>query len=56
MVPAQELIEKQKTRYFLPRAWNTSGPWISHDDLKKLYENYLKEKAECSTKHTATLG
>jgi hypothetical protein len=30
--------------YYLPRVWNTDGPWISHADLKLRYEEYQKEK------------
>lgn len=30
--------------FYLPRAWNTSGPWISREDLERKYEQYLKEK------------
>lgn len=38
-------------RYYLPREWNTNGPWISHADLKQKYEQYSKEKRECLDKH-----
>lgn len=53
VIPASTLLEVGKVqkidRYFLPRAWNTSGPWISHADLKLRYEEYQKEKeATCS--------
>lgn len=36
-------------RYYLPRAWNQPGPWISHADLQKKYDEYLKEKEDVST-------
>lgn len=41
----EELLATQRTRYFLPRAWNTSGPWVSHENLQKKYDEYLKEKS-----------
>lgn len=36
-------------RYYLPRAWNESGGWISHADLEKKYNEYIKEKENVST-------
>jgi hypothetical protein len=39
--------KKGLSRYFLPRAWNKSGPWISHEDLKQKYETFCKEREEC---------
>lgn len=50
-VPTHLLLAEKKDRYFLPRAWNTSGPWISHADLEKKYFEYLKEKACTETQH-----
>lgn len=38
--------KREQKRYFLPRAWNTSGPWITHGDLKKKYLEFLKEAAQ----------
>lgn len=35
-------------RYFLPQAWNESGPWILHEELKKKYDEYVKEKNDVS--------
>lgn len=40
-------------RFFLPRSWNKDGPWISHADLQKKYDEFMKEKEECSRMHKA---
>jgi hypothetical protein len=40
--------KKGLSRYFLPRRWNKSGPWISHEELKQKYETYLKEKEDAT--------
>ena len=37
----------EETRYYLPRVWNTSGPWISHEDLRRKYEQFNKEREAC---------
>ncbi len=38
-------VDAQDTpRFFLPRAWNTSGPWITREDLQKKYDKYVEEK------------
>ena len=34
----------RRDRYFLPRAWNTQGQWITHEALTQKYEQYVKEK------------
>ena len=39
-----QLLHTQRERYFIPRAWNTSGPWITHEDLQKKYDKYIEEK------------
>lgn len=31
-------------RYFIPRAWNPTPPWIEAKDLEEKYQRYLKEK------------
>jgi len=36
--------KKGLSRYYLPRQWNESGPWISHEDLQVKYEAYCKER------------
>jgi hypothetical protein len=33
-------------KYFLPREWNKSGPWITREDLEKKYQDWLKIKEE----------
>lgn len=33
--------------FFLPRAWNERGPWISREALSEKYNQYLKGKASC---------
>ncbi len=54
-VKVETLLSKKYKRYFLPRTWNTSGPWISHEDLQKKHEHYIKEKQAClDTQDTAT--
>ena len=47
VVRVETLLDKKYERYFLPRAWNTSGPWITHEDLQKKHEQYIKEKQAC---------
>lgn len=38
-------LEATKTpRFFFPRAWNTSGPWITREDLQNRYDKYVEEK------------
>jgi len=53
VVPTDVLLEIGKIqgikRYYLPRAWNQSGGWISHEDLQTKYDEYLKEKEDVST-------
>jgi hypothetical protein len=43
-VHIQLLLSAEKDRYFLPRRWNKSGPWISHEELKQMYETFCKER------------
>lgn len=46
-VPTIELLctkTFQGRRYFIPRAWNKTPPWISFHDLNEKYNQYLKEK------------
>jgi hypothetical protein len=49
-IQTMELIDSQweHQRFYLPREWNTSGPWIHHADLKAMYVMYVKEKRACS--------
>jgi hypothetical protein len=48
-VSIHTLLEQKFERYYLSRAWNEDGPWISHDNLKRRLEQYLadREKAQC---------
>ncbi len=39
-----ELLSLASTAYFLPRAWNPSGPWIARVDFAARYDNYCKER------------
>ena len=47
-VSTEELLAKNFDRYYLPREWNPSRGWITHAELKEMYEQYIKEKNECS--------
>jgi hypothetical protein len=38
------LLSFKASRYFIPRTWNTSGPWITHEDLQEKYDKYIEEK------------
>lgn len=54
-VDIQVLFQDTKgDRFYLPRAWNKTGPWISREDLQARYEEYLKEKERCSETQAAT--
>lgn len=37
-------------RYYLPRRWNSTGGWITHEALASLYSQYQKEKANVTDK------
>jgi len=41
------LLECCQERYYIPRSWNKTGPWIGHEDLRRIYEQYKKEKETC---------
>jgi hypothetical protein len=41
------LFASHAPRFFLPLSWNISGPWIKHEDLLHLYEEYKKERQQC---------
>lgn len=52
--PVQILLERTHVeRFYLPRAWNKPGPWISREDLEKRYDVYLKEKKTCTESNKA---
>lgn len=42
--PLLERYKKTKPRFFFPRLWNISGPWVTHEDLQARYAKYLEEK------------
>lgn len=48
------LRDGNATGYYLPRAWNEKGPWISRADLLVKYEQFRKERAQCLEKATTT--
>ena len=41
-------MPEESANYFIPRAWNVSGPWINHEDLNKKYDEFQQERDECS--------
>jgi hypothetical protein len=47
-VNTEHLLAQSAGRYYLPRRWNPSESWITHDLLTYMYDVYRKEKAECS--------
>ncbi len=44
----EDLLGLNADRYYLPRAWNKSGPWISHAELRARFDTYMKEKESCN--------
>lgn len=49
-VATRELLDAGRfivQRFFLPRAWNPSGSWVSYEDLKAKYEAFTKERESC---------
>jgi hypothetical protein len=44
-VATEHLLSLAKDRYYLPRAWNIPGPWVTHEKLSLIYNQYKKEKA-----------
>jgi hypothetical protein len=45
-VEVSDLLLVDRPRYYLPRAWNTQGLWVSHEKLKQMYEQWLIKKEE----------
>lgn len=39
------LMTDGNDRFFFPRAWNKTPPWISRDDLQKRYDIFIEEKS-----------
>lgn len=46
-IQVQDLLNTAQPRFFLPRAWNTSGSWITRSELEAKLKRYIKEKNEC---------
>lgn len=42
----------QDNKFFIPRKWNKTSPWISHGALTQMYEEYKKEKEACCSDET----
>ena len=43
IVDVEELLKTNAREFYLPRVWNTNGPWILREELQALYEE-SKEK------------
>lgn len=39
VVKITDLIATKNTQFYLPRAWNKDGPWISREDLEHMLNN-----------------
>ena len=48
VVSLETLLKRDDPRFFIPRAWNPSGAWITYGDLKTRYEAFKKEKEACT--------
>ena len=47
-VSTSELLTNNSlSGFYLPRAWNEGGPWISRAALIEKYNKYLKEREQC---------
>jgi hypothetical protein len=42
----EDLLKTDCARFFLPREWNTGGPWIPREDLQKKLNEFRAEKAQ----------
>jgi hypothetical protein len=40
------LLRTTLDRFYLPREWNFGRPWVSHEELQKKYDTFLKEKEQ----------
>jgi hypothetical protein len=40
----QVMEHGEHPRAFLPRLWNTDGPWITYENLKQRYERFCEER------------
>lgn len=50
-VKTAELLEhalagKLPERFFIPRKWNKTSPWIDREELRQMYEKYMEEKED----------
>jgi hypothetical protein len=45
-VKTEDLLALGQERYYLPRNWNPSAGWITHDLLAYMYDMYKKEKSD----------
>lgn len=52
-VMVKNLLSTDEPRFFLPRAWNKDGPWISREALQEKYDEFCKEREECTRMHKA---
>jgi hypothetical protein len=43
-----DLLALGRDRYFIPRAWNATRGWITHEALASMYQSYLKEKSDAA--------
>lgn len=43
-VAVPTLLATDRDRFFLPRGWNKTQPWVTRDDLEFLYQNWLRIK------------
>lgn len=43
----QDLLQLNLKRYYLPRSWNPSRGWISHEELTELHEAFKEERERC---------
>lgn len=44
LVGIADLIKSNAERYYLPRAWNVDGLWITHEKLTAKYNQYMEKK------------
>jgi hypothetical protein len=46
-IPTENLLMLvQVPRFYLPRAWNISGPWVTHADLSRKFDIFNKESPD----------
>lgn len=47
IVSTQSLLDSGISMLYLPREWNRHGGWITRSELRKLYEQFVKDRAQC---------